>query len=70
MNPELSRIITNQFRAQAVYFGVGLFLGVNPETGETQGLTLDQIASVCAWWRTVTVVGNDPEACRSRLANV
>ncbi|MEO7017039.1 MAG: DUF3846 domain-containing protein [Leifsonia sp.] len=70
VNSELTGIVRLHQPDWDTVFGRGLILGVNPATGDTVSLSLDQMASVVAWWRTVTVGGNDPAALRPRLALV
>jgi len=67
VNDELTAIVARHQPITPIY-GRGLILGVNPDTGDTLSLTLDQMATVVAWWRTVTTGGNDPAALRPRLA--
>lgn len=66
LNPELSALVSLH-RPYAPVHGNALILG-HDGNGETVSLTLDQMASVVAWWRTVTTGGNDPAALRPRLA--
>lgn len=68
VNSELTGIVRLHQPDWDVVAGRGLFLGVNPDTGETVSLTLDQMATAVAWWRTVTIGGNDPAVLRPRLA--
>ncbi|MFJ3395299.1 DUF3846 domain-containing protein [Leifsonia aquatica] len=67
VNDELTALVRRHQPTTPIY-GRGLVLGVNPDSGETVSLTLDQMASVVAWWRSVTAGGNDPAALRPRLA--
>jgi hypothetical protein len=68
VNHELTGIVRMHQPDWDAVFGRGLILGVDPATGDTLSLSLDQMASVVAWWRTVTTGGNDPAALRPRLA--
>jgi len=68
VNDELTSIVRLHQPDWDAVAGRGLFLGVNPDTGDTVSLTLDQMATTVAWWRTVTVAGNDPAALRPRMA--
>lgn len=67
-NPTLTAMVHRTRPAQSPLFGVGLFLGFEDATGETVGLTRDQLASVIGWWRCATLGGNNPDAVRPRLA--
>ncbi|MFJ8896586.1 DUF3846 domain-containing protein [Leifsonia sp. NPDC102414] len=69
VNDELTRIV-GRHQPSTPIRGNGLILGVDPATGNTVSLTLDQQASVIAWWRTFTTGGNNPEALRPRMALV
>ncbi|MFJ8896787.1 DUF3846 domain-containing protein [Leifsonia sp. NPDC102414] len=69
-NPELTGMVRLHQPDWDAVFGRGLVLGVNPSTGDTVSLSLDQMASVVAWWRTVTTGGNNPAALRRRLTLV
>lgn len=67
-NPELTGMVRLHQPDWDAVAGRGLILGVDPATGETVSLSLDQMATVVGWWRTVAVGGNDPAALRPRLA--
>lgn len=68
-NPELTEMVRLHLQPSwEGVFGRGLFLGVNPDTGETVSLTLDQMTTAVGWWRAVTVGGNGPAPLRPRLA--
>ncbi|ODA89388.1 hypothetical protein ATY41_05595 [Leifsonia xyli subsp. xyli] len=68
VNVELTRMI-DKHRPTTPIHGNGLILGVNQD-GDVVSLTLDQQASVVAWWRSVTTNGTDPDALRPRMALV
>lgn len=67
-NPTLTRMVHRTRPAQTPLFGAGVFLSFDPATGETHGLSMDQLASVVGWWRCVTAYGADPVSARAHLA--
>ncbi|CAD6016206.1 DUF3846 domain-containing protein [Agreia sp. COWG] len=50
INRELTRMSRISVPEQSDLAGVGLFLGVDPETGESQGLTRREVERVLNWW--------------------
>ena len=70
LNATLTGVVRRTRAHNPLLFGSGVFLGHDDSTGETVGLTLDQLASVVAWWRCVTTNGADPLTARRHLTAV
>jgi hypothetical protein len=67
-NPTLTSMARRTRPAQSPLFGAGVFLGFNEDTGDSDSLSRDQLASVIGWWRCATAYGADPVSARAHLA--